>query len=111
MNPWKNLTGLSSWLMRIAAILMLFAWFFNTFINFNLNQPQFFLATVFLVFGLLLFTGGFLRKHSLTVVSAIVLLILSVLQAYWSYNGITGVFAQWVVMSSVFFYFVTHGNK
>ena len=52
-----------------------------------------------------------MRKHSLTVVSAIVLLILSVLQAYWSFNGITGVFAQWVVMSSVFFYFVTHGNK
>lgn len=111
MNPWKNLTGLASWIMRIAIMLMIFAWFFQSFMNFNLTNPGFYMATAFVVLGIMLFVGGFLSKHSLTVLSAVGLLILSALQAYWGFNGITGVFAQWLLMGSVSLYFVTNGNK
>jgi len=111
MNPWKSITGLANWIMRIAIMLMIFAWFFQSFMNFNLNNPWFYMATAFVVLGVMLFVGGFLSKHSLTVFSAFGLLILSALQAYWSFNGITGVFAQWLLMGSVSLYFVTNGNK
>ncbi len=111
MNPWRSLTGLASWLMRIAIMLVIFANFFGTFMNFNFPSQSFIIATLFVIFGALLFVGGFLSKHSVTVVSALVLLVLSVLQAYWTFNGITGAFAFWLLMSSVTLYFVTHGNK
>lgn len=111
MNPWKSLTGLASWSMRVAIMLVIFAQFFSTFMNFNLSSLSFFMAAGFVVFGVLLFVGGFLSKHSLTVIAALVLLVLSGLQAYWSFNGITGAFAQWLLMAAVSLYFVTNGNK
>ncbi len=97
--------------MRIAVMLMIFAWFFQSFMNFNLNNPHFYMASAFIVLGIMLFAGGFLSKHTLTVISALGLLFLSALQAYWSFNGITGVFAQWLLMGSVSLYFVTNGNR
>ncbi|MFN3554430.1 MAG: hypothetical protein ACK4VN_00545 [Bacteroidales bacterium] len=111
MNPWKSLTGLSSWLMRVAMMLAIFALFFNSFMNFNLSSLSFFIAAGFVVFGVLLFVGGFLSKHSLTVIAGLVIFILCGLQAYWSFNGITNAFAQYLVMGSVALFFVTNGNK
>lgn len=111
MNPWKSLSGLATWFMRIAMMLMIFTWFYQTFMNFNLNSTDFYWATAFMVLGVLIFVGGFLSKHTLTLISAIGLLFLSALQAYWSYSGVTGIFAQWLLMTSVSLFFVTNGNK
>jgi hypothetical protein len=111
MNPWKSFTGLASWLLRIAMMLVIFTSFFNTFMTFNFQTLSFFIATAFVVFGVLLFVGGFLSKHSLTVVSALVLLILSVIQAYWAFDGATPGFAQWLLMCAASMFFVSNGNK
>lgn len=111
MNPWKNFQGLAGWMMRITILLFIFAGFFPAFMRFDVHNLHFFIALGFVIFGVMLFVGGFLSKQTLTVVSALVLFILSVLHAYWSFNGITGAFTQWLLMVSVTFYFITHGNK
>lgn len=111
MNPWKRFTGLASWMMRIAMVLAIIACFFDTFMTFEVKQLQFFIALAFLVFGALLFIGGFLSKHSLTVVSALILFGLSVIQAYLTYAGVTHTFAFWLMAASVSIYFVSNGNK
>lgn len=111
MNPWKRFTGLASWLMRIAMVFVIIASFFDTFMAFEVKNLHFFIALAFLVFGALLFIGGFLSKHSLTVVSALILFGLSVIQAYFTFEGITSTFAFWLLTGSVALYFVSNGNK
>jgi hypothetical protein len=111
MNPWKNFTGLSAWMMRIAVLLVIFTSMFPVFMQFDLRSPRFFVSAVFVVFGILLFVGGLLSKQTLTVVSGLILFIVSVLQAYWAFNGITANFALWILMSSAAIYFVSRGNK
>jgi hypothetical protein len=111
MNPWKSFTILAAWLMRIAMMLIIFSYFFNIAMRLDLSDYRFFIAALFLVFGLLLFVGGFLSRHTMTVVSALVLLILSILQAYWNFSGVTSAFALWLLMCSCSLYFLSHGNK
>jgi hypothetical protein len=111
MNPWKSFTGLASWVMRIAITLVIFAHFFNAFMGFNFQTLGFIIAAVFIVFGVLIFVGGFLSKHTLTVLSALVLLFLSALQAYWAFNGVTSTFSFWLLMCAASLYFLSNGNK
>ena len=111
MNPWKRFTGLASWMMRIAMVLVIIANFFDTFMTFEVTQLRFFIALSFLVFGALLFIGGFLSKHSLTVVSALILFGLSAIQAFLTYEGVTDTFAFWLMTATVSIYFVSNGNK
>lgn len=111
MNPWKRFTGLASWMMRIAMVLVIIANFFDTFMAFELTQLRFFIALAFLMFGGLLFIGGFLSKHSLTVVSALILFGLSAIQSFLTYDGVTHTFTFWLMTAAVSIYFVSQGNK
>lgn len=111
MKPLKSFSGFASWLMRIAVLLIVFAAFFNTFMAFGIKELSFYIAAGFMVFGLLLFIGGFVSKPTLTVVSGLILFLLSGLKAYWAFNGITAEFAQWVLMGSVALSFLANGNK
>lgn len=111
MKPLKSFTGFASWLMRISVLLIVFAAFFDTFMAFNIKELSFYIAAGFMVFGLLLFIGGFMGKPTLSVLSGLVILLLSALQAYWAFKGINISFAHWIMLASVGLFFLASGNK
>ncbi len=110
MKPWRGLSGIASWAMRLALVVFIYHRFFGIFMQFQLNGTSFWFAVGFLVFGLLLLIGGF-TKNSFTVVAGLGLLILSVLQLVTGYQGFTGTFVQWLIISSMSLYFLSNGNK
>lgn len=111
MNPWKGLTGLSAWVMRIAMLMLLLPMFYPTLIAFNIQSLHFYIGAAMVVCSVLLLIGGFLSKHTITVVSSLILLILSGVQAYWAFSGLNQLFAMWVLTGSVALYFLSNGNK
>lgn len=112
MKPVKKLQPLSIWLMRLAATLFILLAYYNTFITFNTSSITFYLSSVFLVFGILLFVGGFLKTSKLTVISSIILILATGyhaflnLQSAFDYN-----FGVYVILGSLFVYFLAHGNS
>ena len=110
MNPWKNLTGVASWTMRLALVLFIYTRFFGVFMQFNFNTQNFWFAAAFVIFGILLLVGGFTRQ-GLTVISGLVILILALLQIIPGYIGVSPTLATWLLVAAGGFYFLTHGNK
>jgi len=110
MKPWKSLSGIAVWIMRLSVVLFIYTRFFGIFMQFNLQERSFYIATAFLLSGLLLLLGGFLRQ-SLTVIAGLALVILAGLQIFLQFNWITPSLALWLLFGSVGLYFLTNGNK
>ncbi len=111
MKPWTALTGITKWILRIAILMIVFTQYYDTFMGFKLNTFQFYIAAVYIVFGVLIFIGGFFTKHNLTVISALILFIASIYMSIESFDGITNEFAFNVLVGAVTLFFVTNGNK
>jgi hypothetical protein len=109
MKPWKSLNGLSKWLIRIAVAIWIYTRFFDTLMNFNVSEPNFYFAIGFTITGILLIAGGF--RQTLTVVAGLILLLLAVLLLVINYGGITSGFAQLLLIASVGAFFLANGNK
>jgi hypothetical protein len=110
MNPWKKLAGAATWMMRLALVFVIYTRFFGIFMQFNLDQLNFYFAAGFIVLGFLLLAGGFF-KQSITVFAGLGIFILAVVQIIMNYNGLSPAFAQWLLMGSVGLFFLTNGNK
>lgn len=78
MKPIKSLIPLSVWLMRIGLVLYAYHAYFKTFTRFNLNQLNFYLASLFLTFSAVLFITGLKKSTTLTVISGFVITIISI---------------------------------
>jgi hypothetical protein len=44
MNPWKKLAGAATWMMRLAMVFVIYTRFFGIFMQFNLDQLNFYFA-------------------------------------------------------------------
>ncbi len=110
MKPWKSISGIASWLMRLSLVLFIYHRFFGIMLQFDFSQQRFYFAAGFVLFGVLLLIGGF-AKQSLTVIAALVLFLLAVLHLVTGFNGITAHLVQWAMVSALCLFFVTNGNK
>ncbi len=110
MNPWKKLSGIATWSMRIALVLVIYTRFFGIFMQFNVDRLNFYLAAGFIVMGFLLLAGGFF-KQSVTVVAGLGILVLAVVHIVMGYIGLTPTLAHWLLIASAGFYFLTNGNR
>lgn len=112
MKPVKSLLPASRWLLRISLLTYLVLQHGKTILNLQYETQTFFIALAFVLFGVLLFAGGFTSKPSLTVVSA---LLLSLLFAYYIYLGfvpqVTLPQVLNVMLLSVTLYFMSSANK
>ena len=112
MHPIKFFHPISTWLMRIGMVL--FAWvnYFFMLQALNLKSIIFYIAFVSILFSVLLFVGGFFRKHTLTVVSSIFLILAAVYQIFTFLPiGLTNNFAICLLTGAIAFYFLANGNK
>lgn len=112
MQPLKSARRIANWLFRISFLLFGVLSNWKTSASFNLNSKSSVLGLVFMVLSILLFIGGFMKKHTMTVVSALGLVCLCVLQIILSWNGsISQDFAAQMIIGSVAFYFLANGNS
>ncbi|MCF8303631.1 MAG: hypothetical protein K9I94_10190 [Bacteroidales bacterium] len=112
MKPVKGFVTISRWIMRLALLLFFVLNYGETVLDLNFNEMGFYLSSLFFLFGVLLFVGGFLKEASLTVTSGLVLSILVLYQIIVTYPGaMTESLASKLLLFSVTLYFFASGNN
>jgi hypothetical protein len=112
MKPAKGLAQFASWLMRLALVFFVYVVFLHTVKNFDFKSIHFYLAAAFIVFGSLLFFGGFLSKPGITVFSGLILFFVSIYEIIILFSsGVSAELATYSVIATTTLYFVTSGNK
>ncbi len=110
MNPWKKLTGVASWLIRLSLILVIYTRTFGIFMQLDFADTDFYIAAGFILAAVLLLVGGFF-KQGLTVVAGLLILILSAIQITIAFDGITPTLSIWALTGSAGLFFLSYGNK
>lgn len=113
MKPFKSGSSVAAWLIRILAVWVAYIYHFSVFKTFDFNNQGFWIASAYTVFSALIFAGGFLSRHTLSVVSGFLLLATPVVHIM--INGIPGENAAallpYFLPLTIGFYFLTHGNN
>ena len=112
MEPVKSLIPLGKWLLRLTVVVFVYTTYFDTFSEFSFKNPGFFIAAAFILLAALLIIGGFLKKSTLTVLSALAICILSVVMMFL----IEGDFKlahlyAFFTPAAIGFYFIARGNN
>ncbi len=112
MKPVKALLPVSRWLLRVTLLTCLILLHGKTILALQYETQPFYIALAFVLFGVLLFAGGFASKPSLTVVSS---LLMSLLFVYYIYLGfvpqVTLPQLYNLMFLSVSVYFMSSANK
>jgi hypothetical protein len=112
MKPAKGLLQFATWLMRLAVVFFVFITFFSMLKGFQFKTIQFYVALVYIVFGSLLFIGGFMSKPGITVFSGLMLFLVSVYKIIMLFSdGFDAALALYFLIATVALYFITAGNK
>lgn len=112
MKPMKILLPLALWLLRSSLVILAYGIFFNEVISFSLSGIHYFVAAGFLFFSVLLFIGGFLKKPTLTVFSALVVFILSTYKIFDLFDiSMPETMAPFALSSATGLLFAAIGNK
>ena len=111
MKPVKSLVPLAKWLLRIAALGIVYkAGHFDTVLTLSFKGFSFFVSMALTILVVLLIIGGFLKKSSMTVISGLLILIVSLLvlfiQTGFSIPGLLSV----LPLAAIGFYFMARGN-
>lgn len=112
MKPVKSLLPAARWLLRITLPAYLILMHGKTVVAMQYESQPFFVALAFVVFGILLFAGGFTSKPGLTVVSALLLSLLLVYHLYLNFEpSITISQVLSLMLLSVSLYFMSSAPK
>ncbi|MBI9035841.1 MAG: hypothetical protein JEZ03_15370 [Bacteroidales bacterium] len=112
MKPLKSLMPLAVWLMRLGVGLYAYSRYLNTLLDLNFKAISFYVAALNILFAALLIAGGFSRKHNLTVLSALMLLLVTIYQAVTGFqNTVNFSLAVYTMVGAVSFYFISAGNR
>jgi hypothetical protein len=112
MKPVKGIQPFATWLMRLAVAFFVFLTFFSTLKGFEYKSIQFYVAVSYIVFGSLLFIGGFMSKPGITVFSGLMLFLVSVYRiVMFSSEKFDTTLVMYSLVATVSLYFFTAGNK
>ncbi|MCF8217942.1 MAG: hypothetical protein K9I29_10105 [Bacteroidales bacterium] len=111
MRPVKSLFPLFSWLIRIAILLAVYTRFFQLLKTLDFSSVSFYIAAAFHLFALLLFLAGFAKKHTLTILSGIIIAGLSIYQIVQLGFVINNNLSFYGLLLSASLLFIAVGNK
>jgi hypothetical protein len=112
MEPVRSLYAISTWLLRVAVLVLVYIIFFTTLRSPDVNHVPFWIAAGFALFSMLLFVGGFMKKSSMTVISAVILALGCVYKIVMYYAFSQGGFiAIFLVLGAISLFFFANGNK
>lgn len=111
MKPLKFLLPLFRWVMRISLVLYAYVMYFDVISSFQFGNLGYFIALIFTLFSVLLLAGGLLRDSSITVISALILMLLELYQLTYNVNpSVSHSFAIFLMIISITGYFLASGN-
>jgi len=111
MKPFKSGMVIAAWLLRILLVWFIYQNYFKTFGGFDFKDFSFYISAAYLVFGVLVFAGGFLQKPAITVVSGLFIFILPLVQLIRAFPEDPGsALLLYLVPLAVGFYFFSNGN-
>lgn len=111
MKPLKSGVTFSKWILRIALVVYLIAYYHATLFYFDFRDVTFIFALVYVLAAIFLFIGGFKKQDNITVYSSLLLLVVVAFNIYLdAVDGIYGVISHLLPLSIAIF-FLTHGNK
>jgi hypothetical protein len=112
MKPIKSLTPVAEWLMRSGIVLFAVLYYFEILEIKNFKSVMFYISLGYILFAILLFIGGFLRKTPLTLISSLALILFTGYQTFiFVKSGIDYNFAVFVIIGSSLFHFLAKGNN
>jgi hypothetical protein len=113
MRPFKSLTPLASWMLRLGVLLLVGAHLWPSLRGAQFTSLTTIVAAAFALFALLLFIGGFTKKHTLTMISGLALMLLAGWHAYSSgvFSILNQTFAAYILTGVIGFHFFINGNK
>jgi hypothetical protein len=112
MKPLKSGLTFANWLLRISLAIFLTVLFIKIFKNFDLTDREFYIASIFIICGILLFIAGFMPKPSMTVISGIVIAGLSIYKIVLLFSGTTNHdISSFMITMAIGFYFACAGNE
>jgi len=112
MEPVKAFFPLSTWLLRLAILVVIYILFFTALRTFNVHNANFWFAVGFTLCGILLFIGGFFNKSTMTVVTAWLLLLGCIYKLVMHYAFDKGsIAALYFVFAALALFFISIGNK
>lgn len=112
MEPVKAFYALSTWLLRVAVLVLVYMIFFVNLRSLNFNSVDFWIAVGFALFAILLFIGGFMNKHGLTVISSLFLILGCAYKVVMHYAFHKGSFvAIFFIFGAIAMFFFANGNR
>jgi hypothetical protein len=113
MRPFRSASGLAVWILRAATFLLILSIYWTTVEQLNFKSFYFYIATIYTVFGALLFIGGLFSKHTITVLSGLILFIISIYEIFHFYQGslLNSGLASYLLLSAIGLFFLSRGNK
>ncbi len=112
MQPVKSFFVLSTWMLRVSLLLMVYVLFFSALRSPDFSSIPFWIAAGFALFSMLLFIGAFMKKSAMTVVSALFLLLGCIYEVVmrFGFNKDNPV-AMFFVFGAIALFFFSSGNK
>ncbi|MFT3739663.1 MAG: hypothetical protein QM786_12965 [Breznakibacter sp.] len=110
MNPVKSFVPTSAWLLRICVLVLVYQKYFDTFLTFSMKGVYFFFALSFVVFAVLLFIGGFINKHWLSVMSGFFIFGMSAFLLFWGGTINADKVFNHLLLIALGFVFLARGN-
>jgi hypothetical protein len=112
MRPVKSFFPLASWLLRVAVVLFAIMKYFHVVKTFDFSSLAFYAGVLQILFSFLLFIGGFFSKHTITVISSLVVFLVTLYHAVVVASaGFSLELATLILYGSVALYFLTSGNE
>ena len=112
MKPVKSLISLAKWILRIAAVAIVYSdGHFHNFIDLSFKGLSFYLSAGYVIVSVLLVIGGFVNKASTTVVSGLILLVLCLISLFVQTGFSIPNLIEIVPLAAIGFYFMARGNQ
>lgn len=110
MNPIKSLVPTAKWLLRIAALIIVYQKYFDLAATFDFNSLEYFLSLFLVLTAITLIVGGFSKNNTMTVLSGLGICVFSILMMFVNEFDFYVLIDQ-LVPASLGFYFFARGNN
>ncbi len=111
MSPARSLFPLFTWLLRLVILFAVYTRFAGIIEAFQTDVLVFYIALAYALFATLLFFGGFVKKHTLTIISGFFIAALSVYQMFRLDFIIGNNLSFYALLATSGLLFVGLGNK
>ena len=103
----------SRWFMRISILVYLFLIYFNRLATMVVTSDYFLLGTAYMILGILLVIAGFMKRSTLTRLTAIAMIMLTII--YFAASILLGkdlyqMFVSKILLIAILIYFSTSSN-